>query len=87
MALVKTTRISGTVNLLSGQEIYVDFMLPEEGQPVNISFSVQVEDINLNGNYHDTSINNYSVNNGKIEVDLLNEIEDKLDEIKLEYLV
>jgi hypothetical protein len=87
MALTKTTRVNGTTNVSSGQEIYVDFAIPEANQPISVSFSAQIGDVNLNGMFYDSSISNYNVTNGKIESTLLDEIEECIDGLKTTYLV
>ena len=87
MALTKTTRVNGTTNVPSGQEIYIDFTIPEIGQPISVSFSAQVEDATLSGMYYDSSVTNYNVSNGKINITLLDEIEDYIDTLKTTYLV
>ncbi len=87
MALTKTTRVNGTTNVSSGQEIYVDFAIPEANQPISVSFSAQIGDTNLNGMFYDSSISNYNVTNGKIESTLLDEIEECIDGLKTTYLV
>ena len=87
MALTKTTRVNGTTNVSSGQEIYVDFTIPEASQSISVSFSAQIGDTVLNGMFYDSTISNYSVSKGKIESTLLDEIEKCIDELKTTYLV
>ena len=87
MALTKTTRVNGTTNVSSGQEIYVDFAIPETSQPISVSFSAQIGDAILNGMFYDSAISNYSVSNGKIDLTLLDEIEECIDGLKTTYLV
>lgn len=86
MALVKTVNVSGTVELpLEEIIIQLDFVVPQDNKPVNyISFNFNKDNVYVSGVLED-GFTYYNVSDGIVTDEVMLAIEDKLEDIKIEY--
>jgi hypothetical protein len=80
MALTEVKRISGNLQV-NDVNVYVNFELSNTTTPNTISYYFTYNNINVSGMYPTS----YSVNDGMIDNEILQDIFDVLEEVKNDY--
>lgn len=87
MALVKTSRIHGDIELTGlGILVTLDFTLVDDLRPSDMSFNFMVENnVHVNGNFHKGELIHYSVNGGTVSDNVMSVLVASLTDVEEEY--